>query len=218
MPKPHTQQALFDFFARLKHTPISPKRAPVVPEVREVIEEKVEVAPSTGRGRDHVLEAQARTWLDDLGIHEGAIRVQVIWNARLRSTAGYAKWPAWRVELNPKLMPMEGEVERTLKHELAHLIAYSRAAGKRIDAHGPEWRKACADLGIPDESARHSLPLPRSQQKRKFAYQCPSCQQVVQRVKRFRRHVACLACCQKYNRGQFDARFAFKLLPSVPES
>jgi len=164
------------------------------------------------RGRDAVLEKQARDWLDRLGLHEGAMKLRVEWNRKLRSTAGYAKWPMWKVELNPLLAEFPGQVDRTLKHELAHLIAYARAGRKRIDPHGKEWRKACADLGIPDESARHTLPLPRSKQARNFTYQCPSCQVKVERVRKFQRHTACLACCRQHNHGRYDARFQFTLI------
>ena len=164
------------------------------------------------KGRDLELEFQARTWLTGLGLHDGASKVTILWNPRMRSTAGYARWPEWHVELNPRLTDFEGQVERTLKHELAHLIAYARANRRRIEPHGEEWRQACAELGIADESARHTLPLPRRKQVRKFVYTCPSCAIHVERVKKFQRHTACLACCKKFNRGQYDSRFQFVLV------
>jgi SprT protein len=159
--------------------------------------------------RDADLEAQARAKLAALGLHEGSLKVQVIWNPRLRSTAGYAKWPNWIVELNPRLEEFPGQTERTLLHELAHLVAYSRMKRKRIEPHGEEWQQACADLGIPGESARHTLPLPRTKQTRKLLYQCPACLVKVERVRKFQRHVACRTCCQKNNRGRYDPRFQF---------
>jgi SprT protein len=162
-------------------------------------------------GHDAELESQSRVWLTALGLHEGAEKLAVLWMPRMRSTAGYARWPDWRVELNPRLVEFEGQVERTLKHELAHLIAYARANKRRIAPHGAEWRRACADLGIPDESVRHTLPLPRSRQKRNFAYVCPSCGAVVERVRKFSRPTACSHCCRKHSRGRFDSRFQFVL-------
>lgn len=164
-----------------------------------------------GRGleRDAALERRSRDWLAGLGFREGAAQLQVLWNSRLRSTAGYAKWPQWVVELNPRLQDFDGQIERTLKHELAHLIAYARARRRRIQPHGAEWRRACADLGIPDESASHTMPLPRHKQKRKFSYVCPACGTTAERVRKFKRQTACLACCKKHNRGRYDARFQF---------
>jgi len=166
------------------------------------------------RGRDLVLEKQARDLLTNLGLHEGSMKVQVFWNTKLRSTAGYARWPNWRIELNPRLVGFPGEVERTLLHELAHLIAYARAGRRRIEAHGKEWQLACVDVGIPNESARHTLPLPRSPQERKLIYQCPNCLTTVERVRKFQRHSACLTCCRKFNGGRYDGRFQLMLIDS----
>lgn len=164
------------------------------------------------------LEGQCRQLLLNLGIETAKDLVQVHWNPRLRSTAGYARYPSWRIELNPRLIAFEGQVDRTLRHELAHLVAYHRAGRRRIDPHGREWQQACSDLGIPDEPARHHLPLPRSQQHRPHAYQCPVCRVVVNRVRPFKRATACLACCRKYSGGQFDERFKFvKQQPVHPQ-
>ena len=167
------------------------------------------------QGRDAAMETQCRAWLTALGLHEGAQKITVAWKPRMRSTAGYAKWPSWAVELNPRLVEFDGQVERTLKHELAHLIAYARAKRRRIEPHGAEWRQACADLGIPDESARHTLPLPRIKQTRRFVYACPVCDFKVERVRKFKRATACLHCCRKHNGGRFDARFQFLLKRSA---
>ncbi len=169
--------------------------------------------PQARDARDAELEIQARKWLAGLGMHEEAKGVRVDWNARMRSTAGYAKWPQWVVELNPRLKEFDGQIERTLKHELAHLIAYARAGRRRIEPHGTEWRQACADLGIPNERASHTMPLPRHKQQRKFSYVCPVCGTGAERVRKFKRHTACLACCKKHNGGRYDARFQFVMRP-----
>jgi predicted SprT family Zn-dependent metalloprotease len=184
--------------------------------------EEVEIVPETNAsenardGRDAALEKDSRQWLLALGLKDGAKKLSVVWNPRLRSTAGYARWPKWIVELNPRLREIEGETERTLKHELAHLIAYERAGRRRIEPHGAQWRKACADLGIPDESARHTLPLPRTKQTRRLTYACPSCGHEIPRVHKFKRPTACLACCRAHNRGKFDPRFRL-VLKTTPD-
>lgn len=200
-----------DSVAQKRSGPKKPVKAPVaLPEmVHPVVRE--DVAAENLTGRDLRMEKQCKEWLVALGLHEGSMKVQVIWNAKLRSTAGYAKWPQWQVELNPRLVEFDGQVERTLKHELAHLIAYARANRRHIEPHGAEWRRACADLGIPDESARHSLPLPRTTQTRKYTYHCPACSFEVERVRKFRQRTACLHCCKKHSGGRFDSRFQFEL-------
>lgn len=192
------RQMMFTFLDAISaHTPLSPKPTP-------------DASPPV-QGRDEAMETQCREWLLALGLKEGAQKVQVIWNSKLRSTAGYARWPQWRVELNPRLKEFEGQVDRTLKHELAHLVAYARSHRRRIEPHGAEWRQACIDLGIPDESARHTLPLPRTRQERKLLYKCLHCGFTVERVRKFRRYSACLPCCRKHNEGRYDARFQFVL-------
>lgn len=158
------------------------------------------------------LQEKCREWLTQLGLSGVTKLVRVHWNRRLHSTAGFARYPSWRIELNPLLKNFEGQVERTLKHELAHLVAYHRAGRKRIKPHGPEWRQACAELGIAGEKAQHHLDLPRRNVARKLLYVCPSCDTEVRRMRKFRQPAACLECCRKYNRGQYDERFRLKLV------
>ena len=159
---------------------------------------------------DRELTDRARAWMMELGAVSVANALQVVWNSRLQTTAGTATARACRIDLNPRLREFGAEqVERTLKHEAAHLLAHWRSGRRRIVTHGVEWRQACADLGIPDETACHSLPFPRREVARKHHYQCPGCGIAVARVRRFSKHTACLRCCRKHNGGHYDARFQF---------
>ena len=161
------------------------------------------------------LTRHARELAGDLGLRSLAGRVEVSWNPRLKTTAGRAQLGQGlaRVELNPRLKQLPvpqraSEIRRTLRHELAHLVAYVRAGRRRIKPHGEEWKQACKDLGIAGETAYHSLGLaPSRKQRVRFGYQCPQCHEVLKRVRRIKGKVACLACCQKFARGRFDARF-----------
>ncbi len=199
-------QLSFDFSALPSWMPFSSVRALETDEV------PVPAKEAMMDGRDAELERQTRSLLLALNLPGGAKLVTVTWNARLRSTAGYARYPSWAIELNPRLREFEGQVDRTLKHELAHLIAYHRSGRRRIEPHGHEWRLACADLGIPGEKAHHRLPLPRNEIERKLTYTCPACQTAVQRVRKFRRPTACLHCCNTHSAGQYDGRFRLVLL------
>jgi SprT protein len=143
-----------------------------------------------------------------LGLSELAGKVKVFWNARMQTTAGRAWWPDRSIELNPKLKSCgPEEVWRTLKHELAHLVAYERSKRRRIEPHGQEWQVACANLGIPGERSCHNLPFKRRQLKRNHAYVCANCLAVVRRVKPIKRAVACYDCCRKHNAGTYHERF-----------
>lgn len=152
----------------------------------------------------------AQSRLVELGLSRLSETVRVVWNRRMRSTAGRATWPDALIELNPALKQIGlEEVERTLLHELAHLVAFERAGRRRIAPHGLEWQQACADLGIPGESASHRLALPGRQMRRKWHYTCPNCRAEVERVRRMGRNMACWGCCRKLAGGEYDERFKF---------
>ena len=168
--------------------------------------------------RDPVLEEQARQLLQP---HSPRLseRVTVRWNSRMRTTAGFASYQCWEVILNPALKKIsETEVEKTLRHELAHLLARDRSGRKRIAPHGDEWRQACVDLGIPNESRTHQLPFVRHRQQRKFFYRCPSCKETLSRVRKPRRKIACLACCKKHAGGKYEERFRFENVSQIDEN
>lgn len=177
---------------------------------------------SASRRRELPVDAGLSEWCSgqadrlDLDGLVGAVRV--CWNSRMRTTAGRAFWPDRRIELNPKLREFpEEETWNTLKHELAHLIAYERSPRRKVAPHGAEWQQACADLGIAGESVCHNLPFPRQRRKRKHAYRCRSCEVVVKRVKPFYRAVACYDCCRRFSRGRYDDRFRLVKMPIEAE-
>jgi len=159
-------------------------------------------------GVDECLTSECVVLLRHLGLDALAETISVVWNSRMRTTAGRAFWPEGKIELNPKLNEVvPGEVRATLLHELAHLVAYARAGRRRIKAHGSEWQQACADLGIPGERATHSLPLPGRTMRRKWRYTCPACGEGFDRVRRMKRNAGCYACCQKNNGGYYHQKF-----------
>ncbi len=156
----------------------------------------------------------ARALLGKLGCHALAKIVQVRWNPRMRSTAGTANYAKSLITLNPRLREIsDDEVMRTLKHELAHLLAKHRAGRHRIAPHGAEWKRACRDLGLDDETRCHNLPLPRRQLARRHIYRCPACKIEIKRVRPFRARVACLACCRAHNRNRYHERFRLVKVP-----
>lgn len=164
-------------------------------------------------GRDSALEARAREILAPLDADKLARQVRVEWNARLFSAAGRADSRRNLISLNPRLRDHDSaEIDRTLRHELAHLLAQFRAGRRRVPPHGAEWRRACRDLGIEDEARCHSLPFPVQQRARRFLYRCSRCGKEFPRVRRIKRAVACLECCRKFNRGKFDSKARLRLV------
>lgn len=167
-----------------------------------------------GRVLDAALTHQCRELVAALGLDTLARQVRVFWNSRLSTTAGLAHYNDSTVDLNPKLREFQPEEpDRTMRHELAHLVAQYRAGRCRIQAHGRQWQQACAELGIPGEKRCHDLPLKRRRVKRKFAYQCKHCAVVVPRVRRLARHSSCWACCRQLNGGRYSSKFLLLPIP-----
>jgi SprT protein len=158
------------------------------------------------------LEEAARALLRANGADRIANELRVEWNSRLKTAAGRADYRQKLISLNPRLVEHPAEIDRTLRHELAHILAQFRASRRRIPPHGVEWQQACVNLGIADEKRCHNLPFPARTYAARFVYRCPNCRQDFSRVRRTRRAVACLACCRKHNGGEFDPRFRLRLL------
>ena len=156
------------------------------------------------------MTTRAREFAGQFQLGDLAKLVHVAWNRRMRTAAGRAHYREGQIELNPRLVILPNaveEIERTFLHELAHLVAHHRHRGRKIQAHGPEWRRACADLGIPGENIYHQLPFEGRKIRRKFAYRCPVCTTEFERVKKFRQAVACYSCCREHTGGAYHDRF-----------
>jgi SprT protein len=158
------------------------------------------------------LERKARQLLCSLGAQRIATELRVEWNSRLKTAAGRADHRQKLISLNPRLVEHPAEIDRTLRHELAHILAQFRAGRRRISPHGSEWHQACRDLGIGGEKRCHTLPFPAKRYVPRFIYRCPNCRRDFPRVRKIKRTVACLACCRAHNGGEFDVCFRLKLM------
>ena len=70
----------------------------------------------------------------------------IIWNQRLRTSAGRARLLEQVVELNPNLLKTNPEnVLEVLTHELAHLVVFNRYG--RTLPHGKEWKDLMREAG-----------------------------------------------------------------------
>lgn len=216
------QQLFFDFARFLSKTSPSdrkletPNHTETPPRARTKRSGAAEERHPSIRGRvlDVDLTRRCRELVTGLGLAPLAREVRVFWHSRLTTTAGLARYTCASIDLNPKLREFQPEEpERTMRHELAHLVAQFRAGKRRIQAHGREWQRACAELGIAGEKRCHDLPLERRRVKRKFAYQCRHCKVIVPRVRRLARHSSCYACCQQHNRGRYSSKFLLLPIP-----
>ena len=168
--------------------------------------------PASHTAETAVLLQTARQLLRSLGAKRIATELRVEWNSRLKTAAGRADHRQKLISLNARLVEHPAEIDRTLRHELAHILAQFRAGRRRISPHGSEWQQACRDLGIAGEKRCHTLPFPAKSYAPRFIYRCPNCWRDFPRVRRIKRTVACLACCRAHNGGEFDARFRLELM------
>ncbi len=178
----------------------------------ELINESASKMPAGHTAGTAVLLKTARELLRSLGAKRIATELRVEWNSRLETAAGRADHRQKLISLNPRLVEHPAEIDRTLRHELAHILAQFRAGRRRISPHGSEWQQACRDLGIAGEKRCHTLPFPTKSYAPRFIYRCPNCRRDFPRVRKIKRTVACLACCRAHNRGEFDVRFRLKPL------
>lgn len=189
----------------------SRKSAPIPKTVREKKHAHLRTDP--------ILEEVARVLLKQVGCRDLAREISVQWNPRLRTTAGLACFRTRTVILNPKLIEVSAdEVQVTLRHELAHLVAQARAGRRRVQPHGAEWQQACADLGIPNEARCHTLPFKPRRVARRYFYQCPACGTMLARVRPIKGRAACVKCCRKHNGGKYAERFRFRLMDELSEA
>jgi predicted SprT family Zn-dependent metalloprotease len=178
----------------------------------ELINESAGKMPVGHTAETAVLLQTARELLWSLGAKRIATELRVEWNSRLKTAAGRADHRQKLISLNPRLVEHPAEIDRTLRHELAHILAQFRAGRRRISPHGSEWQQACRDLGIAGEKRCHTLPFPAKRYAPRLIYRCPNCRRDFPRVRKIKRTVACLACCRAHNGGEFDLRFRLRLL------
>lgn len=91
--------------------------------------------------------------------------------------AGQAVWgrkqrPVLRFNLDIARRHREDFVERTVAHEVAHLV--TAACHGRTRPHGAEWRAVMAFLGIADATRCHDYALDESgvRRQRRWGYAC----------------------------------------------
>lgn len=125
--------------------------------------------------------------------------VDVVWNPRLRTTAGRFVYPrgtsgAPRIEINPRYAAAGGRAALldVLKHELAHYHLWSLG---RPSGHTPEFYALARAWGFARHARRDLLPPspPRWQ------YVCPACGRAFRRARRIPRPASCGACSPSYD-------------------
>lgn len=113
-----------------------------------------------------------------------------------------------RIEISRRHYETHGEsfLLGTILHELCHYHLFAR--GVRHDHRTPAFRALLARVG----ATTHCAPLgePPRHYRRRYAYQCPTCGRVFQRVKPLIRASSCGHCDRRFNA-------AHSLIPVPPK-
>ncbi len=118
----------------------------------------------------------------------------VFWRA-YRVSAGMAYCSRGKIGLSTTVLHTPRQVEETLVHEYAHLLAFSRHGRKSV-GHGPLWQEAMADLGAKPEVRHRYKTVKRNQARQEILYRCDRCGCEFSRTRRFAKgrrylHVDC---------------------------
>ena len=114
----------------------------------ELINQTAGKMPVSHTAETAALLQTARELLCSLGAKRIATDLRVEWNFRLKTAAGRADYRQKLISLNPRLVEHPSEIDRTLRHELAHILAQSREKSRRrISPHGSEWTAGLSRFG-----------------------------------------------------------------------
>lgn len=139
------------------------------------------------------------------------------------TTAGYAYHRKNHVQLNPVLLAanLQGFKDRTIPHELAHLLAHRMAGIKTIEPHGAEWQGVMRKLGLKPERT-HSYDVSEARVVARVAgYSC-GCQTYELSVRQHNKILrgaiyACRKCNQKLKKDGASPPATTPTTPVVSE-
>jgi predicted SprT family Zn-dependent metalloprotease len=121
------------------------------------------------------LEARARELFTLWGVVDRLAHIEVLWNGRLRTTAGRAHLRTIQIHLNPRLLArVPDRIDEVLTHEAAHL-AVALIHGLDARHHGPEWAALMAAAGH-EAKRTHDFPVAGLLRTRSyFLHYCAAC-------------------------------------------
>ncbi len=97
----------------------------------------------------------------------------------------------------------EAEVQDTLLHEIAHVLAGPKAG------HGPVWQKVARAVGAKPKRCYSAGEV--RQPSSRYLLVCSSCQASTPRHRKPTKVYACRGCCDRYNKGRFSKRYRLEL-------
>ena len=105
---------------------------------------------------------------------------------RYRTTAGIAYYRRNAIGLSIYVLQTPEQVQTTLIHEYAHLLAVHRHGAKAAN-HGQAWRQAMLDLGA-EPIVKHRYEVERNPARQRVIYRCLACHKEFERKRRLPRN------------------------------
>ncbi len=115
-----------------------------------------------------LVEGYGYDMLEAFGIHSWSI----VWNNTSKSTLGWCKYKAQRIELSAYAfdrMPDKREMVDTVLHEVAHVLAGSKAA------HDNTWKTYCRKVGARPERCAPGSSVVKAESDYKWSRGCVDC-------------------------------------------
>ena len=135
-----------------------------------------------GTAPSGLLARVMKSWCSQWGVPNLVDVVSFRTNKRLRSSI--ARWVVaeQRIEIAPLFFSAAVNHREVLCHELAH-AAVSLKHGRRVQAHGPEWRELVRAAGLIPRSRLLQRPSPgrvsaETRSAKLYEHRCPVCQSV----------------------------------------
>ena len=94
-------------------------------------------------------------------------------------------------------------------HECCHI---------KHNNHGKDFKKLCQSFGAISNHTAHRKDVKVPEPKKYYLYKCDGCGAEEKNMKYSSNKGACSNCCNKYNNGEYDEKYRFKLVRYVDEN
>ena len=172
--------------------------------------------------KELVMKLMSKDWT--INTHSGVKTINILndlnyyfeFNSRLSNVLGRCNYTHKRIQLSTKYVNLNWDkhrdmVEDTIRHEIAHAIAY-HLYGKDGLGHGYYWQNVAKQLGAtPKARSKNSSNIVSTRKKRNIIFECPNCDNQISFARMPKKTRACGSCCNKHSNGKYDTKYKFIL-------
>jgi len=170
--------------------------------------------------KELVIELMSKDWT--INTHSGTKTINILndlnyyfeFNGRLSNVLGRCNYTHKRIQLSTKYVNLNWDkhsdmVEDTIRHEIAHAIAYHLYGSI---GHGHDWQSVAKQLGAMSKArSKNSSNIVSTRKKRNIIFECPNCDNQISFARTPKKSRACGSCCDKYSNGEYDAKYKYIL-------